>query len=188
VVELLTSMLFVAILMAMSYTFARGALISARVQETTSDAQEVIVMAMDLLTRDVRSAGFSAAGTPIAGVRLAAAEHVEVATDFDGNGDSDGPNELIAYSYNETKRQLMRATGGASPQPLLRNVPPGGLRFTFFDTNGAEIVIPADAMPLASRRRIHRIDVVLRTELPAGPAGAGPFLSTLSSSICLRNQ
>lgn len=187
-VELLTSMLLVSILTAMSYSFARGAFVSTRVQEASSDTQEVTLMAMDLLTREVRMAGCSAVGTPITGVRAAAAEQVEVATDFDGDGDSDEANELIAYSYNETKRQLVRATGGASPQPLLRNVPPGGLRFSFFDANGAEIAIPSGAMPLESRRRIHRIDVVLRTELPADPAGGGPAAFTLSSSICLRNQ
>src|SRR5574337_580815 len=85
-VELLTSMLFLSILMAMSFTFARGALVNARGQETASNAQEVILMAMDLLARELRMAGYSASGQPIVGVRVADGEQVQVATDFDGDG------------------------------------------------------------------------------------------------------
>jgi len=188
VIELLTSMLFVSILMTMSYTFARAALTNARVQETTSDTQEVILMAMDLLTREVRMAGYSAAGLPLSAVRVADAEQVEVATDFDGDGLSDDPNELVSYGYNEAKRQLVRATGGASAQPLLRNVPPGGLRFSFFDASGLEIALPVGGLPAVARQRVHRIDVALRTELPAEDPGGVTFVSSLTSSVCLRNQ
>ena len=188
-VELLASTLLISLLMAMSYGFARSAFVSARVQEAKSDAQEVAFMAVDLLTREVRMAGFSAAGKPMVGVLVAAAEHVEVSSDFDGDGDSDEANELIAYSYNDTKHQLVRATGGASPQPLVPNVPPGGLHFSFFDASGAGIPIPGGGLPLEERRRIRRIDVVLRTQsADADLAGALPSISTLSSSICLRNQ
>ncbi|HEX7407433.1 MAG TPA: hypothetical protein VF515_07245 [Candidatus Binatia bacterium] len=188
-VELLTSMVCVSLLMAMSYGFACNAFLSARVQEGKSDAQEVTLMAIDLLTREVRMAGFSAAGKPVIGVRVAAAEYVEVASDFDGDGDSDEANELIAYSYNDNKHQLVRATGGASPQPLVPNVPPGGLRFSYFDASGAEIPVSAGTLPLEQRRRIRRVDVVLRTQsADADPAGALPSISTVSSSICLRNQ
>ncbi|MFN8627442.1 MAG: hypothetical protein U0587_15880 [Candidatus Binatia bacterium] len=186
--ELLTSMLFVSILMAMSYSFARSALMNARVQETTSETQEVILMAMDLLAREVRMAGYSAAGPPISAVRVAAAEQLEIATDLDGDGSSDGPNELVSYGYNEVKRQLVRATGGASTQPLLRNVPPGGLRFSFLDADGLEIAIPAGGLPQAARQQIHRIDVALRTEIPAEQAGGAPFVSSMTGSVCLRNQ
>jgi len=187
-VELLISMFFVSVLMAMSYSFARGVLRDVRAQETISDAQEVILLAMDLLTREVRMAGYSAAGKPIPAVRVAAADQLEVATDFDGDGLSEGPNELIAYGYREVKRQLVRATGGASGQPLLRHVPPGGLRFTFFDAAGIEIPIPTGGLPLTERQRIHRIDVTLRTELPLDSSGGPPFVSSLTGSICLRNQ
>lgn len=186
--ELLTSILFVSILMAMSYSFARSALMNARVQETTSETQEVILMAMDLLTREVRMAGYSAGGPPIFAVRVAEAEQLEVATDLDGDGSSGGPNELVSYGYNEVKRQLVRATGGASAQPLLRNVPPGGLRFSFLDADGLEIAIPAGGLPQAARQQIHRIDVALRTEIPAEQAGGAPFVSSMTGSVCLRNQ
>lgn len=188
VIEVLAGTLCLSILLAMSYAFARSAFTSVRVQDAKADAQEGTLMAVDLLTRELRMAGYSATGAPITGVRGADPERVEVATDFDGDGDSDETNELVAFSYNAEKRQLVRSTGGASPQPFVRNVPPGGLRFAFFDADGAEMLSPAGGMSLAERRRIHRIDVVLRTESPADPAGASPAVSIVSTSICLRNQ
>ena len=187
-VELMISTMFLSIVMAISYSFARAAFLSVRAQDAKSDAQEVMLMAVDLLTRELRLAGFSAAGRPVEAVRVAARQSVAVAADLDGDGASDDPNELIAYSYNEEKQQLVRATGGASPQPLVRNVPPGGLRFTFFDASGNEL--PGDGgLALEQRRRIHRIDVVLQVASPNADAGhREPSVSAVSASICLRNQ
>jgi Tfp pilus assembly protein PilW len=187
-VELMISTMFLSLLMAMSYSFARAAFLSVRAQDAKSDTQEVLLMAVDLLTRELRLAGFSAAGRPLEAVRTAARDHVAVAADFNGDAATDDPNEIIAYSYNLEKQQLVRATGGASPQPLVRNVPPGGVRFTFFDRNGHELSTDG-TLPLEQRRRIHRIDVVLQVESPdTDGARRGPLVSTVSASVCLRNQ
>jgi hypothetical protein len=184
----MVSTMVLGMLMAMSSSFARAAFLSVRAQDAKTDAQEVMLMAIDLLTRELRLAGFSAAGGWVEAVRSAAPQRVEVAADFNGDGATDDPNEVIAYSYNQEKQQLVRATGGGSPQPLVRNVPPDGLRFTFFDASGGEL--SADGgLPQEQRRRIHRIDVVLQIESPNGDAPRGaPLVSTVSASICLRNQ
>ena len=188
-IELLTSTLLTATLMIMSYGFARAAFMSARLQEVKSEAQEVTVMAIDVLTRDLRMAGFNAAGTPLAGVRAAATDRIEIACDLNGDGDSDDSNELIAYSYSQDKRQLMRATGGSSPQPFARNVAADGVRFTFFDSTGTAIRPSATGLSAPERRRIRRIDVTLRVELPhPDPAITAPLMSTVSGSVYLRNQ
>lgn len=187
-VELLTGTLCFCLLMGMSYTFARSGFTSARVQEASSDAQEVTLMAVDLWTREIRMAGFSATGAPIDGVRVASQERVEVAADFNGDGNSDDPNELIAYAYNESKGEVVRATGGASPQPLVRNVPAGGLEFRFFDAAGAEMGAANGRLSVDERRRIRRVDMRLRVGLAVDPGGGGLVVSTVSGSACLRNQ
>jgi len=130
-VELLVSTLFLSILMAISYSFARAALMSARVQEVKSEAQEITVMATDVLVRELRMAGFSAAGQPLTAVLAAAPDRVDVATDLNGDGDTDDSNERVEYCYDAAKSQVMRATGGGSPQPLVPNVPLDGLHFRF---------------------------------------------------------
>jgi hypothetical protein len=187
-VELLASMVFVSTLMAMSYTFARAALMSVRVQEVTSEAQATTVMALDVMTRELRQAGFSAAGHSLAAIPAAGPSQIAVAADFTGDGDSDDANELIAYSYDATKQQLMRATGG-SPQPFVRNVPPGGVRFTFFDAVGNPLQPNSDALTSDERRRIHRIDIALDVELAnPDPQSHGALVSRLSTSVSMRNQ
>jgi hypothetical protein len=189
VVEVLVSLLFVSILGAMSYGFSRAALRSARIQEAKSEAQEVTVMALDVLARELRVAGFSAAAAPLTGIRSAGREHVEIACDLDGNGDTAGANELIAYAYDGLKRQLTRATGGASPQPFVYNVPPGGVCFSYFDGSGQELSTGTGDLTAQQCGRVHRIDVRLRVEIPnPNPDDPAPLKSTVSSTICLRNQ
>jgi type IV pilus assembly protein PilW len=188
-VELLMSTLFVSLLMAMSYSFARAAVMSARVLEIKSESQEVAVMALDVMVRELRMAGFSAAAQPLAAMRAADREYVEVAADLNGDGDTDDPNELIAYSYDAQQHELMRATGGGSPQPLARHVPLNGLRFAFFDAAGSEMPVTSGGMTAEERLRIHRIDARLRVELSnPDPRATQPLTTTVSISACLRNQ
>lgn len=184
--ELLTSMLFLSIVSAMSYSFARAALMSAQLQEAKGEAQEVALSALDLLVRDVRMAGFSAAAVPLVGLRAAGPEHLEVASDLNGDGDVADTNELMAYSYEADTHQLMRATGGGSPQPLARNV--SGVRFGFFDGSGAEIVPPAGGLSAEECGRVGRVDVHLSVELPnPDPLSSRPLTSTVTTSVQLRN-
>ena len=187
-IEVLTSTLFLAILMAMSYSFARAALISARVHEVKSEAQELAVMTLDVVTRELRMAGFSAAGRPLTAVTIAAAERVEVASDFNGDGDTADANETIAYSYNARDREIMRATSGGSPQPLARNVPPQGLRFRYLDRDGHDLVPGSGGLSPTERRQVRRIDVLFHVELyNPNPHAATPLSATASTSVCLRN-
>lgn len=188
-VELLVSTVFVSVLTAISYSFARGALMSARLQEVKSEAQQVTVMALDMLARDLRMAGFSAAGKPLVGLRAATQDRVEVACDLNGDGDTADSNEVIAYGYSEDKHQVTRATGGGSPQPLVRNVPSGGLRFSYFDAGGVQLAAEGGGATAEECRRIHRIDVLLSVQLAnPDPNVAAPLTSTVSSSVSLRNQ
>jgi Tfp pilus assembly protein PilW len=188
-VELLVSTLFVSILMAISYSFARAALMTARLQAIKSDAQEVTVMALDIMTRELRMAGFSAAGTPLPPLRIAAPDRIEVATDFNGDGDTDDSNELIGYTFDDSTHQLKRATGGASPQPFVRNMAAAGFHFAYFDVDGAEIPAGATGLALAQLGRTHRIDMTLQVEFAnPDPNSRTPLRSTVSGSVCLRNQ
>lgn len=188
-VELLISMLLVAILSGMSYSFARAALYSARVQDAKSETQEANVLALDVLTRELRMAGFSTSGQPLIGVRVARADRIEVVADLNGDGDLGDPNETVSYTYDEEKHQLMRATSGGFPQPFARHVSSGGVQFSFYDAMGASIAIPPEGMSADARRRIRRIDAALRLELPgADPLAAAPVRASLETSVYLRNQ
>ncbi len=188
-VEVLVSTVFVSILMAVSYSFARAALMATRVQAVKSDAQETTVMALDVMARELRMAGFSAAGASPQALRAAAPDHVEVAMDLTGDGDTDDSNERIAYSYDGAARQLRRATGGGSPQPFIGNVAPLGFLLSYFDAAGVELAAGSAGMTPEQLLRVHRIDVALQVQHPnPDPNVAAPLRSAVSTSVCLRNQ
>ena len=188
-VEVLTSSLFVSILVTMSLSFTRATLRSWRIQEAKSEAQEVTVMALDVMARDLRGAGFSAVAAPVMGVRSAGHDHIVVAADLNGDGDTADANEVIGYAYDAVKGELTRATGGASPQPFVLHVPPGGVQFSFFDATGNPLSTAARDLSAAECHRVHRIDMMLRVDIPnPNPDDATPLSSTVSSTVCLRNQ
>lgn len=188
-VEVLVSTVFVSILMAISYSFARAALMATRVQAVKSDAQETTVMALDVMARELRMAGFSGAGATLQALRAAGPDRVEVAMDLTGDGDTDDSNERIAYSYDVDARQLRRATGGASPQPFIGNVAPSGFQLSYFDGAGAEIPTGSTGMTSEQLLRVHRIDVALQVQFPnPDPNVAAPLRAAVSTSVCLRNQ
>jgi hypothetical protein len=187
-VEVLASTLVMSILAAMAYGFARSALVSVRVLDTRSEAQEVAVMAVDVLTRELRLAGFSGAGELRPGVTVAEAERVEVVADLNGDGDTNDAHEQITYLYDAATRLLMRGTGGGSPQPFVADVPAGGLRFTYYDATGGEIVPGVAGLSVAERRRIQSIGIRLMVEVRnPEPRAQAPIVVTLSETVALRN-
>ncbi len=188
-VEVLVSTVFISILMAISYSFARAALMAIRVQAVKSDAQETTVMALDVMARELRMAGFSAAGASLQAVRAAGPDRVDVAMDLTGDGDTDDSNERIAYSYDGVARQLRRATGGASPQPFISNVAALGFQLSYFDAAGAEITAGSAGLAPEQLLRVHRIDAALQVQYPnPDPNVAAPLRSAVFTSVCLRNQ
>jgi|SRR5579862_1054853 len=185
--ELLTSLLFLSVVSAISYTFVRAAFTSAQRQTAKGEVQEITAATLDMLVRDVRVAGFSAAAAPLAGLRAAEPERIEVVCDLNGDGDVADVNERIAYSYDAASRQLMRATGGASPQPVARNVT--RLHFNYLDANEIELVPPSGGLSAELCARVRRVDVELSVELPSPDAPADHALtSTATTSIQLRNR
>jgi hypothetical protein len=184
--ELLTVLLLLSIVSAMAYSFARAALQTAQLQEAKGELQEVALATIDLLARDVRMAGFSAAAAPLVGLRAAGRARIEVASDLNGNGDVADSNELIAYSYDAQDHQLMRATGGTSPQPVARNV--ADVWFGFVDAGGAEIGPLGSGLSAEQRERVRRVDVQLALALPHPDPLVGRVLTaTVSTSVQLRN-
>ena len=161
---------------------------SLRTHETKTEAQESALLGVDLIARDLRSAGYSASFGNVTGVRVASAERLEVACDLNGDGDTLDANELSTYSYDATKRQVMRSSGGASPQPLVSDVPAGGLHFVYLDANGALLGDGSGSVNGADRDRIRRVDLSLRVEIAnPDPTVSSCLASTMTTSVALRN-
>lgn len=185
-VEALTATLFVCWVSAMSYSFTRAALFHARAQETRRQMEQAHVLTIDVLSREVRQAGFSAAGESLAGLRSASAQHVEVVADLNGDGDVDDSNERISYLYDGSKRSVMRATGGGSPQPFLRNVPDGGFHLEFADRQGISLGTDG-ALDAEARSRVASIALDLKVAASL-PERLTSRPTQLRMSVGLRNR
>jgi hypothetical protein len=188
-VEVLASTLLMSILGAMAYGFARAALLSVNVVDMLGEVQEVAALTASMMAREVRLAGFSASGGAVDGLRVAASEHIEVAADLNGDGDTDDAHEVVAYRYDPASRQLQRATSGGSAPPYVTGVPPGGVQFSFYDMTGAALPTTPSGLGVDDRRRVRSIDARLAVALPhPDPRMTPPLSAVATTSVCLRNE
>lgn len=186
--EMMVSLLFMGFVAGTMHQFSTAMINGICALERVSNAQEDVWTGIQFIQRDLRGARYSPAGTFAGGLRRAKPASVQVASDLDGDGDTDEPNELVAYSVNETTHTLMRALGNSPPQPVINHVAANGLLLAYYDSAGARFDVPDTGLTATDRARVRRIDVRLTVEVP-GPdlRAGGPLLRTGRTSICLRN-
>jgi prepilin-type N-terminal cleavage/methylation domain-containing protein len=186
-VELLVGLLVCALFLTGVHQFARAMLRGVRVLEAAAEAQEAARLGVQLIVGDLRDAGFSPTGALGNGVRRAAPGAVAVVRDLNGDGDSDDSNEAVAYEHAADRRCLLRAPGGAPPQPLLNDVPDGGLRLAYLGADGAPLA-SAGELDEAARTRVRRVVVQLTIEIPhPDPAARRPLRVEQEATVVLRN-
>jgi hypothetical protein len=187
-VDLLTSMTLILLLTGSAHTWARGALFAHKVLEASAAAQQEAVLAVDVLAREIRNAGFDA-GSALSPIPAASRESLELVADLNGDGDLDDAAERVRYAYRADRRQVTRASGHGSPQPFADDVPAGGLHFTFRDEGGGELNAGSADLNEADVARIRRVDVRLRIELSnPDPRAAAPIAAQASMTVALRNR
>ncbi len=185
-VELLAGVVAFALFAAGVQQFTRTMLRGVRVLEAAAEAQETARLGVQLIAGDLRDAGFSPTGALGNGLRRAAPDAVALVRDLNGDGDSDDANEAVAYQYAADRRCLLRAPGSAPPQPLLNDVPAGGLRLTFLGSDGAPLA--AGELDAAARALVRRVVVRFAVEVPnPNPADARPLRVEQQATVVLRN-
>jgi len=107
--------------------------------KTFANQEELVVMqqnvraGMDMMTREIRMAGYNpTGGTPKPGIVTAGANSITFTMDITGDGLTDGPNEYITYDlYDSGGVQALgrRSTSGANRQPVVENI--SALGFTY---------------------------------------------------------
>lgn len=187
-VELLVSLVLVMSFAAVLHTFARALFRGAGLLEAASECQEAARIGVQLVTRDLRGAGFHARGGSVEAIRFARVDSIGISMDLNGDGDVSDSNERIAYSADAEKRTLMRALGDASPQPMLNDLAPDGLQLSYFDEDGRPLPLGETGLADADRGKVRRIDVTLRVELPnPDPATSIPLRREETGTVWLRN-
>jgi type IV pilus assembly protein PilW len=113
-------------------------------QEQVNEMQQNARAAMDLISREVKSAGYKPTGAAVVGVAYSTTE-LRIRADLDGDGAiNDTSDEHLVYTFDNANQQIKRAYGvvGATPEVLANNVT--AFTFNYLDSTGATTTTQAD--------------------------------------------
>lgn len=116
-------------------------------QEVAAGVQQDLRAALNIMTQDIRMAGFDPTDSDNFGVEVATATNIRITSDTDIDGVVDQSNfERITYNLNAGTNQLQQilyqGTASESTQPVVDNVT--NLTFTYLDEDNNITATPAD--------------------------------------------
>jgi prepilin-type N-terminal cleavage/methylation domain-containing protein len=188
-IEVLVSLLILGLVAGGLHQFYLVMLRSVALLSTASQSEEGARISIEIIERDLRSAGFSPGGTLGAGVLYAATDSLRIARDLNGDGDTEDANERVAYSFDQGGRRLMRRLGDAPAQPMLNDLAENGLGFAYTAEGGQELVASSGGLDDNERPRIRRVDITLAVELPnPDPHATKTIRARQTATVSLRND
>jgi len=125
------------------------------IQEQIAEAVQTARAAMDMMSREIRMAGYDPLDTGFAGIPYGSSQ-LQILSDLDEDGVLTGTNEDITYKFNASDLKITRNTGGGD-QPFVENIQV--FTFEYLDNGGATTTTSA------SIRQI-RITITARTQKP----------------------
>ena len=148
-------------------------------QEVAAGAQQDLRAALNIMTQDIRMAGFDPTDSDNFGVEVATATNIRITSDTDIDGVVDQSNfERITYNLNAGTNQLQQilyqGTASQSTQPIVDNVT--NLTFTYLGGNN---------LPTATLANIRTVIISMTIQEPAGRGGL--VTRTLSTRVQCRN-
>ena len=176
IIELLAGILISAAILAGLYSvfFSQQEAFSA--QEQVAEMNQNIRAALDLMTREIRLAGYKNSTSAFNGIATATSDSIQILADLDQNGDTAGENENISYTYNSGTKQICRNGVGL---PVADNIT--GLSFQYTLKDGTVTSAPGT---LTDIRKI-TISISARA---SHPDRSGAYRNiTLSSDVTPRN-
>jgi len=182
-IELLISMAVGLALLAAMYGVFTAHQKTFGTQELIAEMQQNARVAIDMMTREIRMAGYDPLGSAGAGIVSAAANAITFTLDTSEDGDTGDSNENITYSLYTTdgiQKLGRKSTATASNQPVAEHVQ--SLVFQYWDVGGGAPATAADV------RRIQvRITVQTPRADPDYTPNGGYRRYTLTSVITPRN-
>ena len=124
--------------------------------------QQTARAAMDMISREVKMAGYDPAYPRIFGTVSGifgipySASQLAIRADLNENGDTSGTHENIIYTYDSTDKQIDRNTGGGA-QTFAENIQ--SFTFQYYDIDGNTTTTDADIRQL-------EITITARTSKP----------------------
>ncbi len=177
-IELLISMAIgVAIIATLTNTFVTQRQ-SYDVQQQITGAVQTARAAMDMMSREIRLAGYDPLNSGFNGITYDV-DQLQIKADLDGSGSPTQSNEDITYKHDSSAVRVTRDTGGGA-QPFAENAQE--FTFAYLDADGA-------ATTLSANIRQVRISLTIRTEEADAKYGenGGYRVIKLTSYITPRN-
>jgi type IV pilus assembly protein PilW len=128
-------------------------------QEQINEMQQNARAAMDLMSREIKLAGYKPTGTAITGVTYSTTE-LRIRADVDGNGTvNDSSDEHIVYTFDNANLQMKRAYGavGSTAEVLANNVT--AFNFDYLDSTGTPTNLSANIRQVS-------LNITARTSKP----------------------
>jgi type IV pilus assembly protein PilW len=117
-------------------------------QEQINQMEQNLRGALDIMTREIKMAGYNPNGGTVTGVASYSSTSLTIQADIDGNGTllasgtgSDTANEQIAYAYDSVNKKITRQVGGGTATTLAENI--SALTFTYYQTSGTTLATSA---------------------------------------------
>jgi len=114
-------------------------------ENTKAGTQQSTRFGMETLIQDIQLAGLNPLGVPGAGLIVATATALQIASDLNFDGDFSDPFENTTYALNGSR---LEQTNHLGAETLVDNV--SSLGFTYFDRNGALIPEPVNIPDIRS--------------------------------------
>jgi len=189
-IEVLVGVVLLLVLSTTVFGAYRFQMFALKGQEVQIDTQETARGMIELMTREVRQAGYDpSCAKTFDGVADARPQWLRVQFDSDGNG-AIGANESVTYAYNSDSKEVDRTAAGTTV-PLVTGVPASALVFTYYDGSGA-VLTPGGTPPAltpSQRAAVRRIRIAIQVERPnPDPLNSRPLVSDLVSNVDLRNR
>jgi prepilin-type N-terminal cleavage/methylation domain-containing protein len=179
-IELLAGILISAILLAGLYSVFFSQQIAFSAQEQVAEMNQNIRAALDLMTREIRLAGYKTSTSTFNGIATATSNSIRLLADLNQDGDTVDEDEDISYTYDAGALQICRSGMTPPAVPVADNVTNFSLQYTLKDGT----VTSAPANPGDIRKVA--ISITARTTHPDQRTGMYRSI-TLSSNITLRN-
>ena len=180
--ELLVSSLVASVVLTSLVGFAAAQRRFFHRAEEHLAANQTLRLILDVLSRDLRQAGFDARGTAVEPVVAATSTTLVLQQDDDGDGIVDtSSREVITYAFEPTMGTLSRVVGRQS-MPLATGLPADGFRLSYLDTAGAALDPDTSGLDATDRAAIRRVRVRLLSR-----AASGEPLAGVVTDVALRN-
>lgn len=154
-IELLVVLAIQGILLGALVMSFTSQLKTHRQQEQMSEMHGIARAAMDLVTREVRLAGYNPKGAEIQGITYDPSA-LGIVADLNGDGDTTDSNENVVYAHDAATLRLTRNTGGGR-QSVAEQVE--AFTFEYRDEKGVLTDVTGDIRQL-------RIRITTRTAQP----------------------